>query len=109
MGYNLDLEERIDRLVDRLGKIVKKRMFGGVGYLIKGNMCFGIHKEFLILRTAPKKAVKIMKNKYFSPFDINGKPMKAWVLVSPDVLETEEQLLDILTLGVSYAKTLPKR
>ena len=107
MGYNLDLEYNIDRLIDRLGIITKKSMFGGIGYLLNGNMCFGIHKEYLVLRTSPEKAEELMRNEYFSPFDITGRPMKGWVLVSPDALETEEQLLDMLRLGVSFAETLP--
>jgi TfoX/Sxy family transcriptional regulator of competence genes len=109
MAYNIDLEDRIDRLTDRLGEIAKKKMFGGVGYLINGNMCFGIYKESLVLRTSPEKAEELMRSEYFTPFDITGKPMKGWVLVSPDVLETEDQLLDILRLGVSFAGTLPKK
>ena len=49
MAYNLDLEQRIDKMIDRLGDITKRKMFGGIGYLLNGNMCFGIHKEYLIL------------------------------------------------------------
>ena len=109
MGYNQDLEDKIDRLTDRLGAIAKKKMFGGVGYLINGNMCFGIHKESLVLRTSPEKAEELMRSEYVTPFDITGKPMKGWVLVSPDVLETDDQLLDMLRLGVSFAETLPKK
>lgn len=109
MSYNLDLEDRIDRVTDRLGEIANKKMFGGVGYLINGNMCFGIHKESLVLRTSPEKAEELMKSEYVTPFDISGKSMKGWVLVSPDVLETDDQLLDILKLGVSFAETLPKK
>jgi TfoX/Sxy family transcriptional regulator of competence genes len=109
MPYNLDLEDRIDRLKDRLGKIVKKKMFGGIGYLMNGNMCFGIHKESLVLRTSPEEAEELMRSEYVTPFDITGKPMKGWLLVSPDVLETDDQLLDMLRLGVSFAETLPKK
>jgi TfoX/Sxy family transcriptional regulator of competence genes len=109
MGYNLDLEYRIDHLIARLGDITRKKMFGGVGYLINGNMCFGIHKEFLVLRTLPEKADELLESEYITPFDITGKPMKGWVLVSPDMLETEDQLLDMLKLGISYAETLPSK
>ena len=62
MGYNQDLEDKIDRMIDRLGDIAKKRMFGGIGYLINGNMCFGIHKESLVLRTSPEKAEELMRS-----------------------------------------------
>ena len=109
MAYNLDLEDRIDRIIDRFGNIGKKKMFGGVCYLFNGNMCFGIHKEYLMLRTSPEKADELMRTEYFTPFDITGKPMKGWVLVSPDVLETEDQLVEMLRLGIDFVKTLPKK
>ncbi|MFC1941837.1 TfoX/Sxy family protein [Chloroflexota bacterium] len=109
MAYNLDLEASIDRLIDRFGDITKKKMFGGIGYLMNGNMCFGIHKESLVIRTSPEKAEELLRSDYIAPFDITGKPMKGWVLVSPDVLENEEQLLDMLGLGVSFAENLPKK
>ena len=109
MAYNLDLEDRIDRLTDRLGEIAKKKMFGGIGYLMNGNMCFGIHKESLVIRTSPRKAEELLRSEYVAPFDITGKPMKGWLLVSPDVLETDNQLLDMLRLGVSFVETLTKR
>ena len=109
MGYNQDLEDKIDRLIDRIGEIAKKKMFGGIGHLNNGNMCFGIHKESLVLRTSPEKAEELMRSEYVTPFDITGKPMKGWVLVSPDVLETDDQLLDMLRLGVSFTETLPKK
>jgi len=67
MGYNLDLEDRIDHVADRLGHIVKKKMFGGIGYLINGNMCFGIHKESLVLRISPEKAKRLMESEYVTP------------------------------------------
>ncbi len=109
MAYNQNLEDRIDRLKGRLGEIIKKKMFGGVGYLINGNMCFGIYEESLVLRTSPEKAEKLMRSKYVTPFDITGRPMKGWVLVSLDVLETEDELLEMLKLGISFAETSPKK
>ena len=83
--------------------------FGGVGYLMNGNMCFGIHKESLVLRTSAEKADELLRSEYITPFDITGKPMKGWVLVSPDIVETENQLLDMLKLGVSFAESLPNK
>ena len=110
MPYNLDLEYRIDRLTDRFGELTKRKMFGGVGYLKNGNMCFGIHKEYLILRTSKDQAEDMLKNEeYIKPFDITGNPMKGWVMVSPDYVETEVELLEMLKLGVSFADTLPKK
>ena len=102
MVYDLDLEDRIDYLTGRLGEITKKKMFGGIGYLINGNMCFGIHKEFLIVRTSLKKADDLLKSEYVTPFDITGKPMKGWLKVSPDFVG-----LCPITGGNLYRHILP--
>jgi len=110
MPYNLDLEDRIDRLAPRLGDVAKKKMFGGVGYMFRGNMCFGIHKESLMLRVSPEQGEKLLKNEYFSPFEaMTRNPMKGWLLVSPDAVETDDQLLDMLKLGLDFAATLLKK
>lgn len=107
MAYNLDLEYRIDKLTGTLGDIGKKKMFGGVGYLMNGNMCFGIHKEYLIVRTSAEKAEELLNSEDISPFDITGRPMKGWVMVSPDYVETDDELLAMLKLGIDFVKTLP--
>jgi TfoX/Sxy family transcriptional regulator of competence genes len=109
MSYNLDLEYRIDSLLVRLGMINKKKMFGGIGYLLNGNMCFGVYKEFLIIRTSAEKAQDLLKSEYVRPFDITGRLMKGWVMVSPDYVETQEQLLAMLRVGISFAENLPAK
>ena len=109
MPYNTELEYRIDLLTDRLGDITKRKMFGGVGYLMNGNMCFGIHKEYLIIRTSKEKAEELLKEEYAERFDITGKPMKGWVMVSPDYVETDDKLLEILELGTDFVKSLPPK
>lgn len=109
MAYNIDLEDRIDKLVPRLGEIAKKRMFGGIGYLLNGNLCFGIHKDDLIIRASKEESEKLVNNDDIRPFDITGKPMKGWLLVSPDAVETSEQLLEMLRIGAHFAKTLPAK
>lgn len=84
-------------------------MFGGIGYLLNNNMCFGIYKEFLIIRMSAEKAQDLLKSEYIRPFDITGKPMKGWVMVSSDYVETQEQLFNMLKLGISFAENLPAK
>jgi TfoX/Sxy family transcriptional regulator of competence genes len=109
MSYNLDLEYRIDSLLNQFGEITKKKMFGGVGYLLNNNMCFGIHKEFLIVRMSAEKAQDFLNKEYIKPFDITGRSMKGWIMVSPDYVETDEQLLTMLKLGFDFTNKLPKK
>ena len=107
MAYSTDLELRIDRLVQKPG-LSKKNMFGGICYLLNGNMCFGIHKESLVIRTTVENAEKLMNEDDFSPFDITGRAMKGWVMVKGDFLN-DNRLDEMLGYGLKFAKTLPKK
>jgi len=109
MPYNLDLEYRIDKFAPQLAELNKMKMFGGIGYLINGNMCFGIHKEYLIVRTSLEKADELLKSEYIKPFDITGKVMKGWLMISPDYVETDDKLSSMLKLGINFAKNLPRK
>jgi TfoX N-terminal domain len=109
MPYNIDLEQRLDRLLPRLGKAIKKKMFGGIGYLMNGNMAFGIHKDALVLRVTPAQADLLLKQDSVRVFDITGRPMAGWLLVSPDGVKTDDSLMGLLQLAFDYVKTLPPK
>jgi TfoX/Sxy family transcriptional regulator of competence genes len=109
MPYNTVLEKRIDALLGRIGPVIKKHMFGGIGYMTDNKMCFGIHKESLVLRTTAEKAEDLLKTGVARPFDITGRPMKGWVLISDDSVKTEDALLDYLRLGWEFARSLESK
>ena len=109
MPYNLELEKKIDRQAADLGIDDKKKMFGGIGYMIKGNMAFGIHKQWLILRTSQELAEEWLKKEGVKVFDITGRPMKGWLMIDPVSLKTDKQLLDVLNMGLEFVKTLPQK
>jgi hypothetical protein len=109
MAYNLDLEKRLDRLSEPLGKFTKKVMFGGIGYLFRGNMAFGIHKQSLVVRTSAERAEELLKRDYFNVFDMTGRPMKGWLLVYPEGVKTDKQLEELLKLAVEFARSLPEK
>ncbi|MBI4284547.1 MAG: TfoX/Sxy family protein [Chloroflexi bacterium] len=109
MPYDLDLEQRLDRFAAQLGATTKKRMFGGVAYLLNGNMAFGIHKQSLVIRTSPECAEKLLKRDNVSLFDITGKPMKGWLLVAPGEFGSDKQISDLLDMAVNYVKGLPSK
>jgi hypothetical protein len=92
-----------------MGIFDKRKMFGGIGYLQNGNMVFGIHKQSLIIRTSPVKAAELLEREGVSVFDITGRPMKGWVMVSPDVLENEKQLLELLNVSLDFCRALPPK
>ena len=106
MPYDASLERRIDGLTAQLGPVTKKKMFGGVGYLVNGNMCFGIHKDRLILRTSAEAAEELLRDEHFKVFDMTGRPMPGWLSISPEAAKSDGQLLSILRQGFQYAEKL---
>jgi TfoX/Sxy family transcriptional regulator of competence genes len=107
MTYSKEVEITIDGLIESWPDIEKKKMFGGVGYLTGGNMCFGIWQEYLIVRTGPELANQKLTDQNVRPFDLTGKQMKGWIMVGRDALETDAELLDWLETGRSFAGSLP--
>ncbi len=108
MAYNESLAKKIDELIKEKKGFSRKEMFGGIGYLINGNMCIGIHKDELIIRYDPKMGEKINNNKFVRPFDISGRPMKGWSLVSSEGLKGEG-LNKWFDLSLNFVKTLPAK
>lgn len=108
MAYNLKLAERIRAELEGI-PYVEKKMFGGIGFLIHGNMACGVHKEAMIVRIDPAKQEKLLKKPSAKVFDITGKPMKGWLMVEPDGCKTKKQLSAWVKEGIAFALTLPPK
>ena len=108
MSYNESLSKRIEGVIKGKKGFTRKEMFGGVGFMLNGNMCVGVHKDDLIIRFDPKSAVEVMEKKGAKPFDITGRPMKGWLLVEPEGSKGT-QLNDWVDLAMRFVKTLPKK
>jgi TfoX/Sxy family transcriptional regulator of competence genes len=100
------LENRILSVIDGWKNVSARRMFGGVCHLIQGNMFCGVYKAFLILRLGETAAVDALSQPHVQPFDITGRPMKGWVMVAPEGLETDALLTTWLEKARSFALTL---
>ena len=108
MAYNLELAERIRSELNGM-PVVEKKMFGGVGFLLNGNLACGVNKENLIVRVDPEKHSALLKKPHAKPFDLTGKPMKGWLVVEADGVKTEKQLSAWVKEGVEFALTLPPK
>ena len=109
MPYSAKLEEKIDRAAARWKDMQKKKMFGGVCYLIRGNMCFGIWKDFLIVRMDKEQGAQSLKDKNVTPFDITGKPMAGWVMVQEAGWKRATALKKWMEIGKKFALSLPEK
>jgi TfoX/Sxy family transcriptional regulator of competence genes len=90
MAYDEKLAARIRARLGRRSGVAERKMFGGLTFLVQGNMCCGVHRDALIVRVGPEEARKALAEAYTRVFDLTGRPMKAWVLVVPDGFSTSE-------------------
>lgn len=109
MAYDVQLEKRLDRLIAKRSDFHKQKMFGGAGYLLRGNMCFGIWKDNLILRLGESQAQKALKKNNVKPFDITGRAMKGWVMVAPSGMKTGTILRQWVKLAIDFVMQLPRK
>ncbi len=109
MGYDKGLAERVRFLLEAKPGFREKKMFGGVCFLLRGNMACGILNDDLIVRAGPQKYGDLLKLPNTREFDITGKPMKGWVMVSKEGHRTNEKLAFWVEQGVAFTLKLPAK
>ena len=92
MAFDESLAARIREALARKKNVEEKKMFGGIGFLLNGNMLVGVWKESLIVRLDPDEYDDALLEPHVKKFDITGRPMKGWVLVEPEGVEDDEEL-----------------
>jgi hypothetical protein len=106
-------EKLAGRIRNQLGKkkgLTEKKMFGGIAFLVNGNMSCGVHGEELIVRLAPDETDTALAKKHTRVFDLSGgRPMKGWILVQPEGLKSDKDLAKWVDTGVAYAVSLPPK
>src|SRR5687767_9776512 len=108
MAYNIKLAERIRSQLDGM-PFAEKKMFGGVGFLLNGNMACGVNKDDLIVRIDPEKRAVLLKKPHAKPFDLTGRPMKGWLVIEAEGCKTDKQLSTWVKEGIEFALTLPPK
>ena len=108
MAYNFKLAERLRSELSGI-PIVEKKMFGGIGFLLNGNMACGVNKDDLIVRVDPEKHTTLLKKLHVRPFDMTGRPMKGWLLVDAEGVKTNKQLSSWVKEGLEFASSLPPK
>src|SRR5438128_1246406 len=84
MAFDESLAARIRTALGRKKGVEEKKMFGGLGFLLHGNMLVGVWKHSMIVRLGPEQAEEALLEPNVGEFDITGRPMKGWMMVEPD-------------------------
>ncbi len=109
MAFDTDLAGRVRQQLGPQQGLSEKKMFGGLGFLLNGNMCCGVHGQELIVRLAPEQTEQALSRPHTRIFDLSGRPMKGWVLVQLEGLASETALAEWIQTGVAYASALPAK
>ncbi|MBI4298790.1 MAG: TfoX/Sxy family protein [Chloroflexi bacterium] len=109
MAYDENLAKRIRKiLADQPGR-TEKKIFGGLSFMLQGNMACGIHNNDIIVRIDPGQHDAATAKPYVRTFDYTGRPMKGWITVGPNALASDEDLQEWILKGVHYALSLPPK
>lgn len=109
MAYDEELAARVRHVLRRRRGITERKMFGGVAFMLKGNMCCGVLDDVLILRLGPELAAEALEEPHTREMDFTGRPMKSMIYVEPAGYESDEDLREWVDFAVEFAKSLPAK
>jgi TfoX/Sxy family transcriptional regulator of competence genes len=109
VAFDEVLAGRIREVLSGTEGLAEKRMFGGLAFLLNGNMCCGVHGEEVILRVDPDSAEHALREPNVRNFDLTRRPLKGWLLVGSDAVASDEQLRSWIGMGVDFAGSLPAK
>jgi TfoX/Sxy family transcriptional regulator of competence genes len=107
MAYDEALAQRTRAALGAIPGLVERKMFGGVGFMVQGNMACGVHNDRLIVRVGPEHYDDALARPDTTPFDMTGRPMKGWVFVTAEGIQSDEDLATWVHRGVDFALSLP--
>jgi len=109
MPFDEQLADRARNWLQQRSGVSERNMFGGLAFLVNGNMCCGVHQHELIVRLDPAHTARALAEPNTRIFDLSGRPMQGWILVQAGGLEDERVLAAWLGLAFDFARSLPAK
>jgi TfoX/Sxy family transcriptional regulator of competence genes len=110
MAYDEELANRIRELLAGEPRLSEQRMFGGLAFLVNGNMAIAASREGgVLVRVHPDTSETLVASSKAKVAIMGGRPMRGWLRVAPEDLRTKRQLTTWVQRGVEYARTLPAK
>lgn len=109
MAYDEQLAQRVRDALRRRRGISERKMFGGLAFLLNGNMCCGITGDDLMVRVGPDDYEDALAQPYARPMDFTGRPMTGLVYVAGSAVASDRALLSWIERGLDFARTLPPK
>ena len=110
MAYDEDLADRIRELIGGEQNVTEQKMFGGLAFLVGGNMAVAASGQGgLLVHVDPEEGAGLVERTAAEPMEMRGRAMKGWLRVDVDEVRTKRQLAKWVTLGTTYARSLPAK
>jgi TfoX N-terminal domain len=109
MAFDETLAARTRKALGKRAGLTEKQMFGGLAFLLRGNMAVGVHASEMIVRLAPEETDAALAERHVRVFDLTGRPMKGWVLVESAGIASDAALQRWVERGVKFAASLPAK
>ena len=110
MAYDEKLADRIRQLLSTERGLTEQRMFGGLAFLIGGNMAVGVSGQGgLLIRVDPDESDGLIAKTTARPMEMRGREMRGWLRVGADAVRTKRELAKWVDRGTSYARSLPAK
>lgn len=109
MPYDENLADRVRDAIGFRTGLVEKKMFGGLGFMVDGNLCCCVAGDDLMLRVGASEYQDALSYAHVREMDKTGRPMKGWVLVSPEGVASDQDLEEWLLRGLKFVDTLPPK
>jgi TfoX/Sxy family transcriptional regulator of competence genes len=109
MAYDEGLAARVRELLGGEPGVAERKMFGGLAFLLNGNMACGVSGDDLMVRGDPASHADDLAAPGVRPFDLTGRPMKGWLLVAPAAHAEDGDLRRWVGRGLDYARSLPPK
>ena len=110
VAYDEELAYRIRELLADESSVTEKKMFGGLAFLVRGNMAVAASGQGgVLVRVDPAKSDKLVATSSARPMEMRGREMHGWLRVDNDAVRTKRQLAKWVALGTTYARSLPAK
>ncbi len=109
MAYSKELADDIRARISDHPGLTEKQMFGGIAFMLNGNMAIGVSGEELMVRVGKEAHDEAMSLPGARTFDMSARPMRGWILVAPEGIASDANLDAWIYRGVAWAETLPPK
>jgi TfoX/Sxy family transcriptional regulator of competence genes len=109
MAYCEKLAKRVRQILEPTEGVTERKMFGGVAFMISGNMCCGVVEEELMLRLGPERAQKFLQEQHTREMDFTGRVIKSMIYVKPAGIRTKASLMKWVGRAIDFVAGLPAK